>query len=238
VLECPVVFLTAFMGTLYVVATPIGNLADFSPRGQEILGSVDLILSEDTRETSKLLNRYQIEASQMSYRDQNHERVVDQILNLLKEGKDLALVSDSGTPLISDPGFKLVSEIHAQGGKVVTIPGPSAVTAALSIAGLPTDKFVFLGFLPKKTSQIEKVLNTYSNLDATLVIYESPFRVRKLLEAVHNVLGNRCTTICRELTKVHEEVITGNVADLKEAPFKEKGEFVVLVAKEGFLSNA
>jgi len=222
------------MGILYVVATPIGNLSDVTLRALEVLKSSDAILSEDTRETKKLLDKYNINAFQISYRDQNHKQVISKILELLEKGKNLVLVSDSGTPLISDPGFKLVGAVRAKNGKVVPIPGASSITAALSAAGLPTDKFIFLGFLPKKAAA-EKMLKLYGELDTTLVIFESPFRVRKLLGSIRLVLGNRYIGICRELTKIHEEVLTGSVSELLEKKFNEKGEFVVLVAKDGYI---
>lgn len=222
------------MGTLYTIGTPIGNLGDITLRALEVLKSVDLVLSEDTRETHKIFAKYGISVPQISYRDQNHEQVVAHVLGLLEQDKNLALVSDSGTPLVSDPGFKLVEAVRNTGGKILPIPGPSSITAALSAAGLPTDKFVFLGFLPKKSSQMEKMLTEYGNLDATLVILESPFRVRKLLELVLATLGNRKVALCREMTKMYEEILVDNVENLLSSKFKEKGEFVVLVAKNDY----
>lgn len=221
-------------GKLYVLSGPIGNLADITLRALDTLKSVDFIVSEDTRETSKLLNKYQIEKSQLSYRDQNHNKVVESIVALLKDGKDLALVSDSGTPTISDPGFKLVEQIRSQQIQIVPIPGPTAVISALSVSGLPTDKFTFLGFLPKNKSSRKKVLIAYGALDATLVLYESPFRIKKLLQEIKETLGNRVVCIARELTKIHEEVITGTVEELLAKKIMEKGEFTVLVAKESY----
>jgi len=223
-------------GKLYIVSTPIGNMGDITIRALDILKSVDLILSEDTRETSKLLQHYNIENSQISYRDQNHIRVFNNILETLESGKNIALVSDSGTPLISDPGFKLVQELIEKGIKVESIPGPSAVIGALTVSGLPTDKFTFLGFLPKKAGQQEKILKEYGNTESTLVIYESPYRVVKLLEQIQSVLGNRKVCVVKDLTKMYETLIYGEISDIltSRTSIKPKGEYIVLVAKENF----
>ena len=223
-------------GKLYVVATPIGNMGDITIRALEILKSVDLILSEDTRETSKLLKYYKIQNSQISYRDQNHTRVFDNILETLKSGKNMALVSDSGTPLVSDPGFKLIHELVEKGIKIESIPGPSAVISALTVSGLPTDKFTFVGFLPKKPGQQEKILKEYGNLESTLVIYESPYRVVKLLEQIQRTLGNRKICVVKDLTKMYEHLIYGEINDIltDRTSIKPKGEYVILVAKETF----
>ncbi|KKS60436.1 MAG: Ribosomal RNA small subunit methyltransferase I [candidate division WWE3 bacterium GW2011_GWF2_42_42] len=195
---------------LYIVSTPIGNMSDITLRALEVLKSVDLILSEDTRETDKLLKKYGFSKPQISYRDQNHTRVIEQIKDMLKNGKSLALVSDSGTPLISDPGFKLVRELALENLKLETIPGPSAVTAALSVSGLPTDKFLFVGFLPKSAVQIEKFFEKYSDIDATLIFYESPFRLSKSMQIAQKVLGHRQACVCNDLTKMYEEVVRGS----------------------------
>lgn len=221
-------------GVLYVVSTPIGNLGDMTLRSLEVLKSVNFVLSEDTRETKKLFDKYEISVPQKSYRDQNHEYIINEIIEMLNDGLNLALVSDSGTPVISDPGFKLVARLLNDGYKVLSIPGPSAIVAALSISGLPTDKFSFLGFLPKKSGHRKELLTEYGKLDSTIVIYESPFRIMKLLEEIKESLGNRFICITREITKVHEETIRGKVQDIINRKVKEKGEFVVLIAKEGF----
>jgi 16S rRNA (cytidine1402-2'-O)-methyltransferase len=224
----------AVKGSLYVVATPIGNLSDITLRALEVLKSVNLILSEDTRETKKILDKFEISASQRSYRDQNHIHIINDIINLLEDGKNIALVSDSGTPVISDPGFKLVEDLSGKGFNILSVPGPSAVVAALSISGLPTDKFSFLGFLPKKPTHRAEILKTYGILESTLIIYESPYRVKKLLVEIKATLGNRRVCIVRELTKMYEEIVRGDVEYLINSNIKEKGEFVVLVAKEGY----
>jgi 16S rRNA (cytidine1402-2'-O)-methyltransferase len=205
---------------------------DITYRAIDVLKKVSLILSEDTRESDKILNHFQLTTPQISYRDQNHNQVIARIIDDLKNGYDIALVSDSGTPLISDPGYKLVREVKEAGINVVPIPGPSAVISALSASGLPTDRFIFLGFLPKGPGQRKTMLKKYGNLDSTLTIYESPFRLSKLLAEIHETLGDRTVTIARELTKVHEEILTLKASEaLKLKTFR--GEYVVLVAKEG-----
>jgi len=218
---------------LYVVATPIGNLEDITFRAVDILKTADLILSEDTRETKKVLDKFSVATPQRSYRDQNHTKVIAEVIELLQQGKNLALVSDSGTPVISDPGYKLVRDVVEAGIKVESIPGASALVAANSISGLPTDKIIFLGFLPKKKNDRIKLLETYGNLDATLTIYESPFRINAFIEEAFSVLGNRKVCIAKDLTKTFENVIRGNLAEIiKGKKLIEKGEYVVLVAKK------
>jgi len=221
---------------LYVVSTPIGNLQDITLRALEVLKNVDLILSEDTRETAKILSKWDIKTTQISYRDQNHKKVISHIKDLLKSGKDLCLVSDSGTPLISDPGFKLVQELKKNRVPIISIPGPSAVIAALSVSGLPTDNFSFIGFLPKKLNQRKSILQEFGKLPTTIVIYESPYRVRELLNEIYQELGNRTVCLAKDLTKMYEEVRTAPLENFIKNPeeTKEKGEYVVLVAKENY----
>lgn len=223
-------------GKLYIIATPIGNLSDISLRAIEVLKDVDMVLSEDTRETDKVLKKYEITKPQLSYRDQNHNYVFPRILESLETGLSLALVSDSGTPLISDPGYKLVRDLIKNGIEIVSVPGPCAAITALTTSGFPTDKFVFLGFLPKSGGDRSKTLSIYSKLDATLVLYESPFRVGKLLKEIRSNIGERYVCLANEITKVHEKNSRGNVSLLIEAfeGKRLKGEYVVLVAKEGF----
>lgn len=223
-------------GKLYIIATPIGNLSDISLRALDVLKDVDMILSEDTRETDKVLKKYEINKPQLSYRDQNHNYVFPRILETLENGLSLALVSDSGTPLISDPGYKLVRDLIKKDIEVVSIPGPCAAISALTVSGFPTDKFVFLGFLPKSHGDRVKILLSYSSLDATLIIYESPFRVGKLLDEIKENIGERHLCIVNEITKVHEKIFRGSISLLIEAirGKKLKGEYVVLIGKEGF----
>lgn len=223
-------------GTLYIISTPIGNMSDITLRAIETLKSVSLILSEDTRETSKVLNKYEITKPQLSYRDQNHRQVIERILGALEGGENIALVSDSGTPLISDPGFKLIEDAVKNNIEIISIPGPSAVISSLVVSGLPTDKFSFVGFLPKSSGQREKILRSYGSLDSTIIIYESPNRLVNLLNKIHEVLGDRKICVAGELTKLHENIKRGRASEIIKM-FEEKaprGEFVVLVAKEDF----
>jgi 16S rRNA (cytidine1402-2'-O)-methyltransferase len=222
-------------GSLYIVSTPIGNMKDITLRALDVLKECDLILSEDTRETVKVLSTYQIEKTQISYRDQNHDRVIDHILSELDSGKKIALVSDSGTPLISDPGFKLVRDVLKGGFDVLSVPGPSALISALSVSGLPTDKFSFLGFLPKSGGQRQKLLESYGGTDSTLIIYESPFRLEKLLQEILSCLGDREVCVVNDITKIYEAILRGRTEKVitLAAALKQKGEFIVLVAKKG-----
>ena len=224
------------MGKLYVVSTPIGNIKDITYRAVEVLKKVDLILAEDKRKSGVLLKHYNINTRMLSYRDQNHKKILPQILQKLSEGKELAMISDSGTPLISDPGYKLVSTLIRNNIKTIPIPGPSALISALSISGLPTDNFSFLGFLPRKTSKRKRILTKYGNLDSTLIVYESPYRIIKLLKEIQEVLGNRMVCLARELTKKFETITTSEVNKLldKKSDIKSKGEFTVLIAKKDF----
>ncbi len=223
------------MAELLIVSTPIGNMKDISFRAVETLRTVNLILSEDTRETQKILLEYQINTPQLSYRDQNHTRIVDYIKDFLSQGKDIALVSDNGTPTISDPGFKLVRELRKNNIPISIIPGPTAFASALAISGLPTDSFIFLGFLPKKSGGRSKLLLEYGNLPSTLILYESPYRIRGLLKDIQENLGNRLVCLAKDLTKKFESVKTAPVEYfVKEQMPMEKGEYVVLVAKEGY----
>lgn len=223
-------------GKLYIVATPIGNLKDITLRAIEILKSVDYIACEDTRKTGFLLKALEIErkSNLFSYYDQTEESKTPHLLNILNNGFDVALVSDSGTPLISDPGYKLVREVIKAGVKVESIPGPSAVISALVSSGLPPDKFLFLGFLPKKDghreSLLTKVKDTNSELESTIIFYEAPHKLIKTLKTLEKVFGNINLTFARELTKIYEEVIQMSVNEAinfyeKKAP---RGEFVVL----------
>ncbi|MGI6484468.1 MAG: 16S rRNA (cytidine(1402)-2'-O)-methyltransferase [Candidatus Dojkabacteria bacterium] len=219
-------------GKLYIVATPIGNLSDMTLRAIEVLKSVAFVLSEDTRESKKLLDRYEIETQLISYRDQNHERMIGKVLEKLDMGLDLALISDAGTPLISDPGFKLVRDLREKGYEVISIPGASAVIAALSVSGLPTDRFVFLGFLPKSDERRKKLLEQYVNLENTIVIYESPQRLTRLLRLILNEFRDMDVYLAKDISKMREESFSGKISDvleqLEERKFDENphGEFV------------
>jgi len=219
------------MSELFVVATPIGNLEDITRRAIRILSEVDLIAAEDTRQTKKLLDHYQITTPMTSYHKFNIKSKTSHIINLLNEGKRIALVSDSGMPGISDPGYELIREAVNQGIKVIPIPGPSAVITALAVSGLPTGKFVFLGFLQKKAGKRRKALRALADFDGTIVLYESPFRVVKCLKDILSVLGDRVVVVARELTKIYEELVRGKTSELlkKFEQKSPKGEVVILI---------
>lgn len=224
----------ASKGKLYLVSTPIGNLEDITLRAIEILKSCDYILSEDTRETNKMLKRYNIEKPSIPYTDQKHTKLIEKIITDLKDNKKIALVSDSGTPVISDPGFKLVRKLKELNFEVVPIPGANSITTALSASGLPSDKFIFIGFLPKKESKRNELISRYGNTDATLIVFESSYKIKSLIKETYKLLGNRKVCLAKDLTKAFEKVTTVDLKELMEINFKEKGEFVFLIAKEGF----
>lgn len=220
------------MPTLYVVATPIGNLEDITFRALNILKSVNYIACEDTRVTSKLLNHYGIKGKKLiSYHEHNEEKSAEKILQIL-EKEDVALVSDAGTPCISDPGYRVVKLAWENGFNVSPIPGAFAGAAALSASGLPSDKFLFAGFLPNKDKKREEVLLWLKNVGVTFILYESPKRVLKTLQAIEKILPNSPVVVAKELTKIHEEFIRGTAGQVidyfEENPDKLKGEFVIL----------
>jgi len=220
-------------GILYVVATPIGNLEDLGPRALRTLREVDLIACEDTRRTRTLLARFEVATPVTSYFEHNKLQKGRQLLRLLAEGKSIALVTDAGTPGVSDPGFLLVKEARAAGAQVVPIPGPSAVVAALSAAGTPADRFVFEGFLPAKAGRRLNRLKALRDLDMTMVLYESPHRLLKTLEAIGQVFGDAEVVVARELTKQFEEIVAANAAELL-LHFKERGvrgEFTLVIPR-------
>ncbi|OGZ05793.1 MAG: 16S rRNA (cytidine(1402)-2'-O)-methyltransferase [Candidatus Lloydbacteria bacterium RIFCSPHIGHO2_01_FULL_49_22] len=230
------------MPTLYIVATPIGNLEDVTLRAIRILKEVDLILCEDTRVTKRLLERYEIDKPTMSYHAQSKLSKVDKILSVLGEGKSCALVSDAGTPTISDPGCLLVAQVREKFGdviEIIPIPGPSAVLSALSVSGFPSSEFLFLGFLPHKKGR-ETLFREITASKRTVVFYESPHRIEKTLEALHLHLGaasdggsKRRILISREITKIHEEHVLGTPDEVmlhyQSHPDRIRGEFVVVV---------
>lgn len=217
---------------LYIVATPLGNLGDMTTRARDVLAAVDRVLCEDSRVTGRLLHHLGISARLAPYHDHNAASMRPTILGWLADGARLALVSDAGTPLISDPGYKLVAEARAAGHAVVAVPGPSALTAALSIAGLPTDRVLFLGFPPSKSGARRALLDRYRDVDATLVLYESPKRLAAALADLADRLGPREAAICREMTKRFEEVRRGRLDDLAAdiAGTDVKGEIVLVIA--------
>jgi 16S rRNA (cytidine1402-2'-O)-methyltransferase len=221
-------------GTLYVVATPIGNLEDISSRAIRILGEVDVIACEDTRHTRKLLDRYGISRPLVSYHEHNEQPRALELLADLQAGKNIALVSDAGTPLIADPGYRLVEQARRHGVVVSPVPGPAALIAALSASGLSTDSFLFHGFLPPKQGQRRKLLTELKTLRATLVFYEAPHRILETLEDIAATLGERQVVLARELTKIHEEFLRGTPQELRLALAGRpsvKGEITVMVAR-------
>lgn len=203
-------------GTLYIVATPIGNLEDMSHRAVRVLAAVRVIAAEDTRHTRHLLAHYGITTPVVSYHEQNEERRAAELVRRLLAGEDVAVVSDAGMPAVSDPGFALVRAAVAAGVPVAPVPGPSAVTAALAASGLPTNRFVFLGFLPRKAGERRRALAEVAALPWTLVLFEAPHRIADTLRAIRDVLGNRRVALARELTKKFEEVRRGTVDEVAE----------------------
>ena len=221
--------------TLYLVATPIGNLDDITLRALKILrDSVALIACEDTRQTQKLLDHFDIRKPLVSYHDHNEATRTTGLLERLSQGESIALVSDAGTPLVSDPGYRLVVAAIENGYPVVPIPGASAALAALTASGLPVDQFRFIGFLPSKANQRRKLFEDFAADLSTIVAYESPHRILSTLEDIQSILGNRRIVLARELTKIHEEFLRGSPADLKRSLENRpsiKGEFTLLIAR-------
>jgi len=222
-------------GTLFIVATPIGNLDDLTPRARQTLATVDLVAAEDTRHTQRLLSNIGAKPALLALHDHNEERAVHGIIDALKDGKDVALVSDAGTPLVSDPGFRLVRAAHENRITVVPLPGASAVTAALSVAGLPTDRFCFEGFAPAKKAARRRWLEGLAQEERTLVMYESVHRIGDCLNDLVDVFGaGRKAFIGRELTKMHEQCVQENLGSLaamvEDGTIVGKGEFVIVIA--------
>ena len=226
-------------GTLYIVSTPIGNLEDITLRAIKLLKEVDIIACEDTRHTKKLLSAHNIINHLESYHEHNEIRKSQKLLLLLKSGKNIALVSNAGTPCISDPGYRIVKLASENEINVVPVPGPSAVVSAVAVSGLPTDRFLFLGFLPRTKKRCKELLESTSQYTFTQVFYESPKRLVNTLELMHSVLGDRNISVSRELTKKFEETLRGNVSGLiKKLREKEsiKGEITIVV--EGYSNKS
>jgi 16S rRNA (cytidine1402-2'-O)-methyltransferase len=218
---------------LHIVATPIGNLGDITIRALQTLAACDTLLCEDTRTTAKLLTRYGIRSRTMAYHEHNAQKMRPLILRKLKEGEAVALVSDAGMPLVSDPGYRLVQDCIAEGIAVTVIPGASSVPTALALSGLPTDRFAFIGFLPAKSGERKRLLSEFSATPATLIAFESPHRIVDALRDVSEVMGRRKVTVTRELTKLHEEALRGTAAELAatlEARETIKGEITLVIA--------
>lgn len=217
---------------LYVVATPIGNLSDITLRALEVLKNSNIILCEDTRQTIKLLNHYEIKGKKLiSFYAQNEKEKIEKVIKELKDGKNISLVSDSGTPCISDPGYHLINACYENSIDVFSIPGPSAVISAISISGFSADKFLFYGFLPRKEGKIKKVLESLKGIDSLVVFYESPYRVKNTLNLIKEIYGEETEIfLVRELTKKFEEKFKGKVVEiLEKLSDKIKGEFVIIL---------
>lgn len=216
------------MPTLYIVATPIGNLEDISLRALRVLREVKLIAAEDTRKTRRLLTTYDIKTPMTSYFEHNKKTKLDHILNRLEEG-DIALVSEAGMPGISDPGYELIVAAGQRGISVVAVPGPSAVTTALAVSGLPTDRFTCIGFLPNKANARRRALESVAGETGTIIAFETPHRLLAALDDILLTLGDRRLAVCRELTKLHEEVFRGTVSEAINYFTQPRGEFTLVI---------
>ncbi|MGK0309949.1 MAG: 16S rRNA (cytidine1402-2'-O)-methyltransferase [Lentimonas sp.] len=226
-------------GMLTLVATPIGNLSDITPRSIEALKAAKLIACEDTRVTGRLLSKLEIKArgQLIACHDNNETQLAGHLADRMENGEDVVLVADAGTPAISDPGFRLVRECRKRGLQVTTTPGASAAITALSISGLPSDQFLFAGFLAPKSAARKRFFEANKTGDYTTIIYESCHRIEKFLNDLIDILGpERCICVCRELTKLHETIFTGSAGEVREKVLhaSQKGEFVVCIAKESF----
>lgn len=227
----------ANIGTLYVVSTPIGNLSDITFRAIDVLKSVDLILCEDTRVSKILLNHYNINQKLESYFEHNEIDKIDTIISYLDQGLNIALISDAGTPLINDPGFKLVEKLIENNYNIEVIPGPSSVITALVRSGIEPLPFTFIGFLPRKESDVINTLSKYKYNSETLILFESPHRLKKTFSIIKEVLPNRIISILRELTKVYETVVKIETNDLEEDVTNYKGEYVLVISGNKENSN-
>jgi 16S rRNA (cytidine1402-2'-O)-methyltransferase len=218
---------------IYIVATPIGNLADITLRAVDVLKGVDLVAAEDTRHSRRLLDHYGVSTKMISLHEHNESEKSDYLISRVKEGESVALISDAGTPLISDPGYTLVSRAKDAGVNVVPIPGPSALITALSASGIASDKFIFEGFLPAKSKAKDEVLQSYDNEQRTVIFYESPHRILATLDAMSRVLGARKLCVARELTKRYETIKSGLISEvlawMSDDEDQSRGEFVLVL---------
>ena len=222
--------------TLYLVPTPIGNLEDMTFRSIEVLKSVDVIFSEDTRVTLVLLNHFDIKKKLISLHDHNEDMVKDKVLSYLKDNKNVAIVTDRGTPIVSDPGYKTVKSVSDNGYNVVGLPGACAFVPAFIVSGLPSEHFLFYGFLNSKDSKMREELNNLKNFENTIIFYEAPHRLIKCLQAILDVFGDRYVSISKEISKLHESVFRGNISDAIKSFDVVKGEYVIVV--DGFKRNS
>ncbi|HXF38482.1 MAG TPA: 16S rRNA (cytidine(1402)-2'-O)-methyltransferase [Blastocatellia bacterium] len=216
-------------GTLYIVATPIGNLEDITLRALRVLKEADLIACEDTRHTRKLLAHYQIATPTISYHEHNERERSVELVKKLEAGQNIAVVSDAGTPLISDPGFRVVREAIERSISVVPIPGPSALIAALSVAGLPEREFTFVGFLPARRTARRARLAELAGVGSTLIFYEAPHRIKDTIDDARELLGNRDCVVAREVTKLHEEFVRGRLSEIELSEGATRGEMVLMI---------
>lgn len=226
------------IGYLWIVATPIGNLKDFAPRGIEVLERVDLIACEDTRVTKKLLNHLSLVKPLVSYREENEKAKSVELADLIESGKSVALVSDAGYPGISDPGFRLIRECRRRKIKVCPIPGANAAITSLVASGLPTHQFIYLGFPPKKSAGAKRVLEQWKDFEGSIILYESKYRIEKTLHSIEEVLGgDRFICLSRELTKLHETFHIGSVLEVLEKikTCSSKGEFTLIIGPKGYI---
>ncbi len=222
--------------TLYLVPTPIGNLEDMTFRSIEVLKSVDVIFSEDTRVTLVLLNHFDIKKKLISLHDHNEDMVKDKVLSYLKDNKNVAIVTDRGTPIVSDPGYKTVKYVSDNGYNVVGLPGACAFVPAFIMSGLPSEHFLFYGFLNSKDSKMREELNNLKNFENTIIFYEAPHRLIKCLQAILDVFGDRYVSISKEISKLHESVFRGNISDAIKSFDVVKGEYVIVI--DGFKRNS
>ena len=217
-------------GTLHVLATPLGHLGDLSPRAREVLASVDLIACEDTRHSGRLLAGFAIRTPTISYHEHNETSQARTLLNRLRRGRNIALISNAGTPLVSDPGYRLVNLCRRNSIPVSPVPGPSAAIAALSVSGLPTDRFLFAGFLSRQSGSMRRELKALKALKATLILYVAPHRLASTLEMAREVLGDRHACLAREMTKIHESFYQGTLSEIgSRAGSRPKGEYTLVI---------
>ncbi len=215
--------------SLYLIPTPIGNLEDITYRALKVLETVDILLCEDTRETQKLLRHFNINKKTLACHEYNEEKIKENIVSLLKEGKNIGLVTDQGTPIISDPGYIVVKEVINSGFNVISLPGATAFVPALTMSGIEPSPFLFYGFLNAKNSKQKEELKSLSKLKYTLIIYEAPHRLKSTLTNMLEILGDRKIALCRELSKIHEEVIRDNISNIIDIVDTLKGEFVLVI---------
>ena len=224
-------------GCLFIVATPIGNLGDLSQRAALSIENSDIIACEDTRVTAKLLQHLNLRIPMVSYREENERKKSQEIALDIESGKKVALLSDAGYPCINDPGFRLVRECHARKLRIIPIPGPNAALTALAASGLPTHQFAFIGFLPKKTGQVQKTIESWKDFDGSVVLYESKYKIAKTLNAISETLGpDRFICLARELTKSYESILSGPVNQVIEEQSQSsgKGEFTIVIGPSGY----